>query len=76
MPHNALNGEIVTTQNLTVPGFGHTAGFANLSSGFQGSAIIDCNTDTIAIAVVQNQVNAFPTTVQACGFEGVGQRSP
>lgn len=49
-----------------IPGFGQVTGFATgIAAGFEGSGTVTCNGAAAVVAVIQEQVNGFPTPLFA-----------
>ncbi len=60
------NGQAVAEDLFSIPGFGQVSGFASgIAAGFEGSGTVQCDGAAAVIAVIQEQVNGFPTPLFA-----------
>ncbi len=51
---------------MAIPGFGQVSRFANgIAGGFEGSGTVNCSGAAAVVAVIQEQVNGFPTPLFA-----------
>ena len=60
------NGQSVAEDAFPIAGFGQISEFASgIGAGFEGSGTVTCNNGATVAAVIQHQINGFPTPLFA-----------
>lgn len=64
------NGGTANSQVIEIPSLGQSAQFISTSLAFVGSARLLCDQDVLAVGVIQDQKNGFPTDLSMCRSSG------